>query len=38
MATYAAGGKQYVAVASGNTSRDVSAAYGAGTIIVFGLP
>lgn len=38
MATYLAGGKQYVAVASGNTSRDVGAAYGAGTIVVFGLP
>ena len=38
MATYLAGGKQLVAVASGNTSRDVGAAYGAGTIVVFGLP
>ena len=38
MATYLAGGKQLVAVASGNTSRDVAAPYGAGTIVVFGLP
>ncbi|MEO6339952.1 MAG: PQQ-binding-like beta-propeller repeat protein [Caulobacteraceae bacterium] len=38
MATYLAGGKQLVAVASGNTSRDVAAPYGAATIVVFGLP
>jgi PQQ-dependent dehydrogenase (methanol/ethanol family) len=38
MASYLAGGKQYLAVASGNTSRDVAAAYGAATVVVFGLP
>jgi len=38
MASYTVGGKQYLAVASGNTSRDVAAPYGAATIIVFGLP
>lgn len=36
--SYAVDGEQYVAVASGNTSRDASASYGAATVVVFGLP
>jgi len=35
--TYEVGGKQYVAVASGNTSRDTYGSKGGATIFVFGL-
>jgi len=35
--TYEVGGKQYVAVASGNTSRDTYGSKGSATIFVFGL-
>jgi glucose dehydrogenase len=36
--TYLAGGKQYVAVPSGSSSRDASSATGAATLVVFSLP
>lgn len=36
--TYAAAGEQFVAVASGNSSRSIWRTNGAATIIVFGLP
>ena len=36
--TYLAGGKQYVAVPSGNSSKSLWQNRGAGTLIVFGLP
>ena len=36
--SYAVGGKQYIAVASGNTSRDVQAPNGAATVFVFATP
>ncbi len=35
--SYAVAGEQYLAVASGNTSRDVTASTGAATIFVFSL-
>ncbi|HET9394538.1 MAG TPA: PQQ-binding-like beta-propeller repeat protein, partial [Nitrospiraceae bacterium] len=38
ISSYAVNGKQYIAVASGNLSRDVAATPGAATLIVFGLP
>ena len=38
ISTYAAGGHQYIAVASGNLSRDAAAPSGAATIEVFALP
>jgi alcohol dehydrogenase (cytochrome c) len=38
ISSYEAGGKQYIAVASGNSSRDISAASAAATLVVFGLP
>jgi alcohol dehydrogenase (cytochrome c) len=37
VASYAVDGRQYLAVASGNISRDVSAPNGAPTVTVFGL-
>jgi PQQ-dependent dehydrogenase (methanol/ethanol family) len=36
--SYAVDGKQYIAVASGNTSRDVAAPNGAATVFVFAAP
>jgi alcohol dehydrogenase (cytochrome c) len=36
--TYAVDGKQYIALASGNTSRDVAAPNGAATVFVFATP
>ncbi|GHF41716.1 PQQ-dependent dehydrogenase (methanol/ethanol family) [Deinococcus metalli] len=36
--TYAVGGQQYVAVASGNASRSIWSTTGAATIFVFGVP
>ncbi|MDB6082916.1 MAG: pyrrolo-quinoline quinone [Gammaproteobacteria bacterium] len=38
ISTYEAGGKEYIAVTSGNSSRDISAASAAATLVVFGLP
>ena len=38
MAAYLAGGKEYIAVVSGNTSRSVAATHGAATIEVFSVP
>jgi PQQ-dependent dehydrogenase (methanol/ethanol family) len=38
ISSYAVAGHQYIAVASGNQSRDTAAASGAATIVVFGLP
>jgi alcohol dehydrogenase (cytochrome c) len=37
ISTYEAGGKEYIAVTSGNSSRDISAASAAATLVVFGL-
>ena len=37
ISTYLAGGKQYVAVASGNSSRTTWATTGAATIFIFAL-
>jgi alcohol dehydrogenase (cytochrome c) len=36
--TYLAGGRQFIAVPSGSSSRDAAAANGAATLIVFSLP
>ncbi|MBY0511960.1 MAG: PQQ-binding-like beta-propeller repeat protein [Rhodospirillaceae bacterium] len=38
VSSYAVNGKQYIAVASGNSSRTIWSTKGAATIIVFGLP
>jgi glucose dehydrogenase len=38
VSTYAINGKQYIAVASGNSSRTIWSTKGAATLIVFGLP
>jgi len=38
ISTYLHGGKQYVAVASGNSSRVVWGTSGAATIFIFALP
>jgi PQQ-dependent dehydrogenase (methanol/ethanol family) len=38
ISTYAVGGHQYIAVASGNLSRDAAAPSGAATVEVFALP
>lgn len=37
-ATYLAGGRQYVAITSGNASRTVWRTTGAGTVVIFALP
>lgn len=36
--TYGAGGRQFIAVPSGSSSRDSASANGAATLVVFGLP
>ncbi len=36
--SYEAGGRQYIAVPSGSSSRDSASATGAATLVVFGLP
>jgi alcohol dehydrogenase (cytochrome c) len=36
--TYVAGGKQFIAVPSGSSSRDAASANGAATLVVFSLP
>jgi glucose dehydrogenase len=38
VSSYAIDGKQYLAVASGNSSKTIWATKGAATLIVFGLP
>lgn len=38
ISTYQIGGKQYVAVASGNNSRTIWHTTGAATVVIFGLP
>jgi alcohol dehydrogenase (cytochrome c) len=38
ISTYAVGGKEYIAVASGNTSRSTPGSSGSATVIVFSLP
>lgn len=38
VSSYAVNGKQYVAVASGNSSRTIWSTKGAATVVVFGLP
>lgn len=38
VSTYEMGGKQYVAVASGNASKTIWSTTGAATVVVFGLP
>ena len=38
ISTYAVGGKQYVAMASGNASKTIWSTTGAATVVIFGLP
>lgn len=38
ISVYEAGGREYIAVASGSSSRDISTATAAATLVVFGLP
>ena len=38
LSTYAVAGKQYIAVPSGNSSRDAASATAASTLLVFSLP